>query len=85
MFNIALKKRFAIPGYKVNHGNSLELCKSCIDSGFSSVMYDTSKLKYDDNVKFTKQVVSYAHKKDISVEAKLGIISGIEDHIKSDK
>lgn len=68
----------------LDHGNSYELCKSCIDNGFSSVMYDGSSLDYEENIKITKKVVEYAHERDVSVEAELGVLAGIEEHVKSD-
>jgi len=68
----------------LDHGNSFELCKSCIDSGFSSVMFDGSHLPYEDNIKVTQQVVEYAHERDVSVEAELGVLAGIEEDVKSD-
>ncbi len=68
----------------LDHGNSYELCKSCIDSGFSSVMYDGSQLDYEENIKITKKVVEYARKRDVSVEAELGVLAGIEDDVKSE-
>ncbi len=68
----------------LDHGNSFELCKSCIDNGFSSVMYDGSSLEYEENIKITKQVVEYAHERDVSVEAELGVLAGIEEHVQSD-
>lgn len=78
-------------GYKIpiamhlDHGESFDLCKSCVDYGFSSVMFDGSHLKYEDNIKITKQVVEYAHKKDVSVEAELGILAGIEEKVKAEE
>ncbi|TFF86000.1 MAG: class II fructose-1,6-bisphosphate aldolase [Promethearchaeota archaeon] len=69
----------------LDHGDSFELCKSCIDHGFSSVMFDGSHLDYEDNIKLTKKVVEYAHKNDVSVEAELGILAGIEEHVKSEE
>ena len=69
----------------LDHGNSFELVKNCIDNGFSSVMFDGSHLKYDENVNITKKIVQYAHEKDVSVEAELGVIAGIEDQVKSTK
>jgi fructose-bisphosphate aldolase class II len=69
----------------LDHGNSFELCKSCIDSGFSSVMFDGSHLDYNENVKITKKVVDYAHKRDVCVEAELGVLAGIEEHVKSEE
>lgn len=68
----------------LDHGSSFELCKACIDSGFSSVMYDGSKLDYEENIKNTKKVVEYAHERDVSVEAELGVLAGIEEHVKSE-
>jgi fructose-bisphosphate aldolase class II len=58
----------------LDHGNSFELCKSCIDIGFSNVMFDGSTLDYEKNAAITKKVVSYAHERGVSVEAELGII-----------
>ncbi|MFP4687675.1 MAG: class II fructose-bisphosphate aldolase, partial [bacterium] len=65
----------------LDHGDSFELCKSCIDSGFSSVMIDGSHLPYDDNVELTAQVVEYAHKHDVTVEGELGVLAGVEDDV----
>lgn len=65
----------------LDHGNSFELCKECIDSGFTSVMIDGSHLNYEENIELTKKVVDYAHKYNVSVEAELGRLSGIEDEI----
>ena len=65
----------------LDHGDSLELCKDCIDSGFSSVMIDGSHLSYEENVALTKQVVEYAHQYDVTVEGELGVLAGIEDEV----
>jgi len=65
----------------LDHGDSFELCKSCIDMGFSSVMFDGSSLPYEENIKITKQVVEYAHKYDVTVEAELGVLAGVEDEV----
>ena len=65
----------------LDHGDSFETCKSCIDSGFSSVMIDGSHLPYDENVALTKKVVEYAHQFDITVEGELGVLAGIEDDV----
>lgn len=65
----------------LDHGDSFELCKSCIDSGFSSVMIDGSSLSYEENVAITKKVVDYAHKYDVTVEGELGVLAGIEDEV----
>ena len=65
----------------LDHGNSFELAKSCIDSGFSSVMLDGSHHPLEENAKLTKQVVDYAHQRDVSVEGELGVLAGIEDEV----
>lgn len=65
----------------LDHGDSFELCKNCIDMGFSSVMIDGSHLPYEENVALTKQVVDYAHKFDVTVEGELGILAGVEDDV----
>ncbi|HWH68383.1 MAG TPA: ketose-bisphosphate aldolase, partial [Candidatus Sulfotelmatobacter sp.] len=65
----------------LDHGDTFELCRSCIDSGFSSVMIDGSHHPYDKNVELTRQVVEYAHKYDVSVEGELGVLAGIEDAV----
>ena len=65
----------------LDHGDSFELCKSCIDSGFSSVMIDGSHLPYAENVALTRQVVEYAHAHDVTVEGELGVLAGIEDEV----
>ncbi len=69
----------------LDHGDSFELCKSCIDAGFSSVMIDGSHLPYDENVAVTRQVVEYAHKFDVSVEGELGVLAGIEDEVQAER
>ena len=68
----------------LDHGNSFELCKSCVDTGFSSVMIDASSLPYEENIALTKQVVEYAHKYDVTVEAELGVLAGVEDEVASE-
>ncbi len=68
----------------LDHGNSFELCKSCIDMGFSSVMIDGSSLPYDENVALTKKVVEYAHAHDVTVEGELGVLAGVEDEVASE-
>ena len=68
----------------LDHGNSFELCKSCIDFGFSSVMIDGSHLPYEENVALTKKVVDYAHQFDVTVEGELGVLAGVEDEVSSD-
>jgi fructose-bisphosphate aldolase class II len=69
----------------LDHGDTFELCKSCIDSGFSSVMIDGSHHTYEDNIKVTKQVVEYARQYDVTVEGELGVLAGIEDAVVADK
>ncbi|OGC11055.1 fructose-1,6-bisphosphate aldolase, class II [candidate division WOR-1 bacterium RIFOXYA12_FULL_52_29] len=68
----------------LDHGDTFELCKSCIDYGFSSVMIDGSSHTYEDNIKLTKQVVDYAHQFDVTVEGELGVLAGIEDDVKAE-
>ena len=65
----------------LDHGDSFELCKNCIDGGFTSVMIDGSNLPYEENIKLAKQVVEYAHSKNVTVEAELGRLAGIEDNV----
>ncbi len=65
----------------LDHGDSFELCKSCVDGGFTSVMIDGSHLGFEENVKLTKQVVDYAHDHDVTVEGELGKLAGIEDDV----
>ena len=65
----------------LDHGDSFELCKSCVDMGFSSVMIDGSALPYDENVALTKTVVEYAHQFDVTVEGELGVLAGVEDEV----
>ncbi len=69
----------------LDHGDTFELCKSCIDLGFSSVMIDASHHSFDENVDLTKKVVDYAHQFDVSVEAELGILAGVEDDVVAEK
>lgn len=68
----------------LDHGDSFELCKSCIDTGFSSVMIDGSHLPYDENVALTKKVVEYAHQFGVSVEGELGVLAGVEDEVSAE-
>ena len=69
----------------LDHGDSFELCKSCVDMGFSSVMIDGSSLPYDENVALTKKVVEYAHAHDVTVEGELGVLAGVEDEVASEE
>jgi fructose-bisphosphate aldolase class II len=68
----------------LDHGDSFELCKSCVDSGFSSVMIDGSHFPYEENVALTRRVVEYAHVRDVSVEGELGVLAGIEDEVSAE-
>ena len=69
----------------LDHGDSFETCKSCIDMGFSSVMIDGSSLPFAENIKLTKKVVAYAHKYDVTVEAELGVLAGVEDEVAAEE
>lgn len=66
----------------LDHGESFEICRACIDDGFTSVMIDGSKLPFEENIALTKKVVDYAHEKGVVVEAELGKLAGIEDNVK---
>ena len=68
----------------LDHGDSFETCKSCVDFGFSSVMIDGSALPYEENIALTKKVVEYAHQYDVTVEAELGVLAGVEDEVASE-
>lgn len=65
----------------LDHGDSFELCKSCIDDGFSSVMIDGSALPFEKNIELAKRVVEYAHERNVTVEAELGKLAGVEDDV----
>ena len=65
----------------LDHGDTFEICKECIDNGFSSVMIDGSHLSFEDNIALTKKVVEYAHQYDVTVEAELGVLAGVEDEV----
>ena len=65
----------------LDHGDSFETCKSCIDGGFTSVMIDASSMSFEDNIAVTKKVVEYAHDHGVVVEAELGSLAGIEDEV----
>jgi fructose-bisphosphate aldolase, class II len=65
----------------LDHGDTFELCKSCIDSGFSSVMIDGSHHSFEENISLTKRVIDYAHQFDVTVEGELGVLAGIEDDV----
>lgn len=66
----------------LDHGENFEICKSCIDNGFTSVMIDGSKYPFEENIRVTKEVVEYAHSKGVVVEAELGKLAGVEDAVK---
>lgn len=68
----------------LDHGDTFEICKECIDNGFSSVMIDGSHLPYEENIALTKKVVEYAHAHDVTVEAELGVLAGVEDEVSSE-
>ena len=65
----------------LDHGDSFEICKSCIDGGFSSVMIDGSKYNFEENIELTRKVVEYAHERGVTVEGELGKLAGIEDDV----
>jgi fructose-bisphosphate aldolase, class II len=67
----------------LDHGDSFDLARSCIETGFSSVMIDGSHLAYEDNINLTKEVVAFAHEHDVTVEGELGVLAGIEDEVAS--
>jgi len=76
---------YAIPiVLHLDHGDTFETCKSCIEMGFSSVMIDGSHFSYEENVRLTKQVVEYAHQFDVTVEGELCVLAGIEDEVSSE-
>ena len=69
----------------LDHGDSFEICKECVDMGFSSVMIDGSSLPFEENIALAKKVVDYAHKFDVTVEAELGVLAGVEDDVVAEK
>jgi fructose-bisphosphate aldolase class II len=82
IINVAVKENPDIPIVThLDHGDNFETCKQFVDDGFTSVMYDGSKLPFEENIKVTKQVVQYAHDKGVVVEAELGQLGGIEDDV----
>ena len=68
----------------LDHGEDFDICKKCVDDGFTSVMIDGSKHEFEENIKMTKQVVEYAHAHGVAVEAELGKLAGIEDDVNVD-
>jgi fructose-bisphosphate aldolase class II len=84
--DLAAEVGCAIPiALHLDHGSSFELAKECIDSGFSSVMIDASHHSFEENAKISRQVVEYAHDHDVTVEAELGVLAGIEDEVVAEK
>ena len=69
----------------LDHGDSFELCKSCVDMGFSSVMIDASSKPYEENIALSKKVADYAHQYDVTVEAELGVLAGVEDEVSAEE
>jgi fructose-bisphosphate aldolase, class II len=69
----------------LDHGDTFELAKSCIETGFSSVMIDGSHHSYEKNIELTRKVVDYAHKLDVTVEGELGVLAGVEDEVSAEK
>ncbi len=68
----------------LDHGDTFEICKACVDAGFSSVMIDGSHHSFDENVAVTRKVVEYAHRFDVTVEGELGVLAGIEDEVEAE-
>ena len=68
----------------LDHGEDFEICKKCVDDGFTSVMIDGSKHPFEENIRITKEVVDYAHAHGVVVEAELGKLAGVEDDVKVD-
>jgi fructose-bisphosphate aldolase class II len=85
---VAYAKELGCPNPQIvlhlDHGDTFELCKSCIDMGFSSVMIDGSHFPYDENVALTRKVVEYAHQFDVTVEGELGVLAGVEDDVSAE-
>jgi len=81
MIGAASKTSLVPIALHLDHGKDFDICKMCIDAGFSSVMIDKSSLSFEENIKATKEVVAYAKKKGVSVEAELGTLAGIEDEV----
>ncbi len=82
IIDVAVKENPEIPiCMHLDHGDTFEICKQCVDDGYTSVMIDASHHPYEENVKLTKEVVDYAHKRGVVVEAELGQLGGIEEHV----
>jgi len=83
IIDVAVKENPGIPiCIHLDHGDTFEICKQCVEDGFTSVMIDASHDPYEENVKLTRQVVEYAHSRGVVVEAELGQLGGIEEHVK---
>lgn len=83
---VSARKTYKVPFFvHLDHGKNLDVCKKAISIGFDSVMIDGSHLPLEENIRLTKSVVDYAHKKGIQVEGELGKLKGIEDDVKSDE
>jgi len=82
MVEAAVEEHPEVPiAIHLDHGPDFETCKMCVDSGFTSVMFDGSKYDFEENIRLTKQVVDYAHKHGVVVEAELGTLAGVEDDV----
>jgi fructose-bisphosphate aldolase class II len=82
IIDVAVKENPGIPiCMHLDHGDTFELCKQCVDDGFTSVMIDASHFPFEENIKLTKKVVEYAHGHGVTVEAELGQLGGIEEHV----
>jgi fructose-bisphosphate aldolase class II len=82
IMNVAVAENPDIPiATHLDHGDNFETCKQFVDDGFTSVMIDASKLPFEENIKVTKEVVKYAHANGVVVEAELGQLGGIEEHV----
>ena len=77
----AVKDRGVDLALHLDHGAAFEICKACIDGGFTSVMIDSSHHAYEDNIALTKKVVEYAHERGVVVEGELGVLAGVEDDV----
>ena len=86
---VAYAKELGCPNPEIvlhlDHGDSFELVKSCVDMGFSSVMIDASSKPFDENIELTKKCVDYAHQFDVTVEAELGVLAGVEDEVSAEE
>lgn len=81
----AVKNHYHLPLFlHLDHGKSFEICKKAVDMGFDSVMIDGSSLPFEENIALTKKVVDYAHRKNVLVEAELGVLAGVEDLVSAE-